>query len=176
MKIIKLNDKRYPIKVELATGERMIIPEQKYFKNKFLRKHGCSLMAEYIALQYMGVKRIGKKKLYPLHLLSWHKAHTKNAIKSKVTLKGVFAGLKKLGTGKATYTRVPTAEKIKAALDAGYLVIMERGKPIHTITMVQEDGVNYLLDHGKRKEINVDKIAKRATKNETYRGMIVVRP
>ena len=50
MKQIKTKDKKYPLKIVLEDGTKITVPKQKNFSNAFLRKHGCSLMAEYVAL------------------------------------------------------------------------------------------------------------------------------
>ena len=176
MKIIKTKNKKYPIKITTTNGAAAIIPKQKKFSNSFLRKHGCSIMAEYVALQLCGVKKLGGKTLYPLHILNWHKKHTPKAVRAKVTLKGVAIGINKIGKRKckAKYYSMPNSEIMKKSMKAGAVVIMELGSPIHSITMVYDSGKYWRIDYGKCRKANVDKLAKKATKNSTYRGMIVI--
>lgn len=176
MKVYKTGDKKYPIKITLSNRRQAKVPLQKKFDNAFLRNHGCSIMAEYVALQICGVKKIGKKTLYPIHIYDWHKKNTPKAVKSKVTLKGVATGINKIGKGKcnAKYYSMPNAEIMKKTMKAGAVVIMELGNPIHSITMVYDSGKYWRIDYGKCRKVNVDKMAKKATKNSTYRGMVIV--
>ena len=54
MRITKNKDKKYPLTATLSNGTKLKVPKQSKFDNSFLRCHGCSLMAEYLALQYIG--------------------------------------------------------------------------------------------------------------------------
>lgn len=181
MKIIKRRNEKYPLKVKLSDGKKLIIPKQSKFTNEFLKKHGCSLMAEYIALQFIGIKkiRVGKKSLgiYPINLLKWHKENTPGEIYAKVTVKGVSEGINKIGKGKGTakYYKTVTAERIEKAIDAGNLVIMEQKDPIHTIVLLPDKEGCFMASHGKVTKVSIAKITKTATTNERYRGMIVVK-
>lgn len=178
MQKIKRKSEKYPLEVILSTGEHIIIPKQSKFKDAWLKEHGCSLMCEYIALQWLGVKKIkvdGKSVgIYPINLLKWHREHTKDQIKSKVTIKGVGRGINKLSDGWAVYSEKVTAEKIKDALNEGNIVIMEQKSPIHSILLLKDKDDVYIADHGKVEKADIDKIAKKATVNRTYRGMLEV--
>ena len=171
MKIIKTKDKKYPLKIVLDNGTKITVPKQSKFSNTFLRKHGCSLMAEYVALQFCGVHR------WPIDLYKWHKKHTKGDVKSKVTVRGVAKGIDALGKGKAdaTYYRDVSAGRIKEALDKGQAVIMEQKNPIHSICIIPDDGENWLVNYGNVTKADVNKLAKTATTNKTYRGMVTVK-
>lgn len=171
MKKVKRADKKYPLKIILSNGKRIIIPKQSNFSNSWLRYHGCSLMAEYVALQYIGIHK------YPIHLLKWHKSHTPNDVKAKVTVKGVSKGINRLAKGKGTakYYTTPTTTRIKKALSSGAVVIMEEGGPIHSITLIQDNGKNYIINYGNVKRVDVNSIVKKATHNDTYRGMVIVK-
>ena len=181
MKIIKTGKKKYPIKAILSNGKKLTIPKQKEFASDWLKHHGCSLMAEYVALQWLGVKKFLKGKeivgIYPINLMKWHKNHTKDQVKSKVTVKGVAEGINRIakGKGKATYYPTVTEERIKEAFKKGHIVIMEQKEPIHTILLLHDKDGSWIVNYGKVKKVNVDKIAKTATKNETYRGMLVIK-
>ena len=180
MKKIKRKSKNYPLEVILSTGEHIIIPRQSQFKNEWLREHGCSLMAEYIALQFLGVKKItvnGKHVgIYPINLLKWHKKNTPLDIHKKVTVRGVQRGIESLAgdKGKAEYYAKPTAERIEKALSEGDVVIMEQKNPIHTIVLLPDKDGTFIANHGKVEKADINKIAKTATTSNTYRGMIVV--
>ena len=171
MKIVKRSSKKYPLKVELDNGKKLIIPKQSAFSNDWLRHHGCSLVAEYIALQWLGIP-----KQWPIHLLKWHKKHTPNEIYAKVTLRGVEKGIDAIsGKDAAKYYKKVTAGRIQKAMDKGHLVIMEQKNPIHSIVLLPDKGDCYMASHGRVKRISVKEIAKTATSNSRYRGMIVVK-
>ena len=176
MKKQKTKNKKYPLNIKLSNGMIALIPLQKKFSNSFLRKHGCSIMAEYVALQLFGIKKIGKKTLYPIYIYEWHREHTPKAVRSKVTLKGVAIGINKIAKErcKAKYYTMPNSEIMKKSMKAGAVVIMELGKPIHSITLIYDSGKYWRIDYGKCRKVNVDKMAKKATKNSTYRGMIII--
>lgn len=174
MKKIKTSDPKYPLEVELGNGARILIARQSRFSDPWLKAHGCSLVAEFEALQYIGVS---KKKHWPIYLEDWHRDHTPEEIFAKVTVRGVAQGINELGAGKgsATYSKNVTAYRIKTALKAGALVIVERAKPIHTIVLVQDGEAVYRLDAGKATKTTPEAAAKSATTSKRYRGMIIVR-
>lgn len=171
MKLTKKKSKKYPLKITLSDGTKITVPKQANFSNEWLRNHGCSLMAEYIALQWIGIHK------WPINLLKWHKKHTPEDVKSKVTVKGVDKGIDVLGKGKgtSTYYATPTAARISAAMKAGKLVIMEQGGPIHSIVLLPDNGKTYMISYGKVTQVDVAEIARTATTNKTYRGMDVVK-
>ena len=169
MKVTKTKDKKYPIIVTLTNGVRLKVPKQSQFSNSWLRSHGCSLMAEYLALQYLGIHK------YPLHLLRWHRKYDKADLKAKVTVKGVCKGINNLKPDMAKYYAEPTYHRIMDALKRHEAVILEQKNPIHSVFLVRDDEVDYIINYGKIKQVNVERIAKTATDNKTYRGMVCVR-
>ena len=169
MKITKTVEKKYPLRIILSNGTVFKVPKQSKFDNAFLRCHGCSLMAEYLALQYV------HKHVYPLHLLQWHRAHDKEDIKAKVTLKGVTKGINHYRPGRATYVSTPTANKAKLVLASGACLILEHRNPIHSVFIVRDKGVDYLISYGKVKKVDINQTVAKATKNKTYKGMVIVK-
>lgn len=169
MKITKTTEKKYPLKVTLANGTVLRVPCQKYFDNEFLRCHGCSLMAEYLALQYLGYHK------YPLHLLQWHRTHDKEDIKLKVTLKGVTKGINHFKKGHATYIDKPTVGKANYALLNGGCIILEHKNPIHTVFIFRDNGIDYIVSYGKVSKVNITRTMKKKSTNKTYRGMVIVK-
>lgn len=169
MKKIKTKNRKYPLKIVVGNG-KITIPKQSEFGNQWLKKHGCSLMAEYIALQYLGIHK------WPIHLLKWHRVHTPGDIRAKVTVKGVSKGINQIaGQGHAAYYKAAKENRIEAALKAGSMVILEQGSPIHSVVLVRDKGSTYMISYGAVKQVSVASIAKTATKNATYRGMVVVK-
>lgn len=169
MKTIKTTEKKYPLKIILSNGTVLKVPKQSKFDNAFLRCHGCSLMAEYLALQYV------HKHVYPLHLLQWHRANDKEDIKIKVTLKGVTKGINHYRPGRATYVPTPTASKAKLALTSGAVIILEHRNPIHTVFIFRDKGMDYIVSYGKVKKVNITSTVAKATTNKTYKGMVIVK-
>lgn len=175
MKISKTKSKHYPTRVTLSDGRVLNIPKQSAYKDDYLREHGCSIMAEKIALAFCGIIHT------PGWLKKWHFRHTPARVKPKTTISAVDAGLDSIGKGRlrARYFRVVSEARIREAMRRGELVIMEQGPPgtktIHTIALIPDKGRCYCASHGRCAEVNVKKIAKTATTSEKYRGMIVVR-
>ena len=171
MKLTKRKKAAFPLLAKPTNGKKLIIPNQKKFSNDWLRAHGCSIVAEYIALQWGGIKKSHTA------LLNWHKKNTPEYIKSKVTLRGIAEGINKIGKGKlkATFYSEPTTELITKAIEKRRLVIFEQGSPIHSVVLIPDaDGV-YVASNGTVKRTLISTIIKKATKNKTYRGMIVVK-
>lgn len=181
MKTKKTNNPKYPLEATLDDGTKLIIPRQSQFDNEWLRKHGCSLMAEYIALQYLGVTHIPVNgrlvKIWPINLHEWHKKHTPDEIFAKVTVKGVSEGLNIMGKGKgkAEYIKTPTAERIQDAVNDGHVVILEQGNPIHTVTLLPDKKGIYVANAGTVRRTTAQAKAKRATTSKRYRGMVIVK-
>lgn len=171
MNTIKTKSDKYPRRVTFNNGRSSPVPNQKKFKNDFIRNHGCSLAAFYIALRFSG------KKEKMNALLKWSRSHLKGHMKAKLTIKGVAKGLnKKAGRKVTTYHRIANLSKINKALDSGHLVLLETGDPIHTNVLYRSKPKHtYHLDHGNVKKINTAKMVKRATKSATYRGWVDVR-
>lgn len=169
MKTAKTKDKKYPLIVTLANGVRLKVPKQANFDNAWLRCHGCSLMAEYLALQYLRYHK------YPLHLLEWHRKNDKEDIKAKVTLKGVTKGINHFKPGHAMYVEKPTVGKVNYALSGGSVIILEHKNPIHSVFIFRDNGVDYIISYGKVSRVNIARTVAKATTNETYRGMVIVK-
>ena len=171
MKIIKTKSAPYPRKVIFNNGRESPVPNQTKFKNDFIRHHGCSMAAFYIALRFSG------KKEKMNALLKWSRAHLKGYMKAKLTIKGVAKGLnKKCGRKVAAYHRAANLKQINKALDSGHLVLLETGDPIHTNVLYRSKPKHtYNLDHGNVRTINTARMVKKATKSATYRGWVDVR-
>lgn len=170
MKITKTKSAPYPRKVTFNNGRVSPVPNQKKFKSDFIKHHGCSMAAFYIALRFCGKK----EKMNPL--LKWSRSHLKKYMKSKLTIKGVARGLnKKCGRKVATYYKKPTLKRVNDALNHGYLVLMEQGGPIHTLVLYRANGKTYKLDHGNVSKVSTKSVVNKATSNSTYRGLVIVK-
>ena len=49
--------KKFPWRIVLDNGRQIPVPSQYNFKSSFIRTHGCSLVAFYMALRYKGIKK-----------------------------------------------------------------------------------------------------------------------
>lgn len=170
MKKIKTRKTKYPYKVVFNNGCVSPVPNQYKFKTDFIRHHGCSMCAFYIANRFIGRKdKIGI-------LLSYAKTDLKKYMRTKLTIKGVAAGLnRRSGRKVATYHKSCSNKAINKALDEGHLVLIETGSPIHTNVIYRTNGRTYHLDHGNVNTIRIEKLIKKATKSSIYRGWVDVR-
>ena len=171
MKIVKTGKKKYPYRVFPSKGHGFYVPSQHKFSNDFVDHHGCSLVAFYIAMSFLGKKKTMKK------LLNWSKKHLK--IKSKIPIKEVYKGIKKLAPGaNVTYLKKPTVSQVKKALKEGCLVLLETKDPIHTNPLLYDDTSKTTrnFSDGKKKKASATKLMKKLCKNDTYRGCIIIRP
>lgn len=164
---------KVPLLVVVKSGgkvHKMAVPDQHKYKTAFLRDHGCSIMAEYVALQWLGIN------IYkPTTLLKLHRKHTKADIKAKVTIKGVAQLMGELVPFSFILFRSePTEKKLKKQLDAGNLVLFEEGDPIHTVVLIRAEGKYWRITNGKCQAVSISAEAKRAAKNKTYAGVVVV--
>ena len=133
MRKTQTGNRKYPLKVTMSDGTVLKVPKQANFKNSFLRCHGCSIMAEYLALQYL------HKHICPITLLRWHRKSDQEDIKSKVTLRGVEKGINHYKPGAASYDRIPTSVEIRKHLREGHVIILEQKNPIHSIFLFHDD-------------------------------------
>ena len=170
MKKIKTRKTKYPYKVVFNNGRVAPIPNQYKFKTDYIRHHGCSMCAFYIACRFVGRKdKMGQ-------LLSYANTNLKKHMRTKLTIKGVAAGLnRKSGRKVATYHKSCNRKAINKALDKGHLVLIETGSPIHTNVLYRTGDRTYHLDHGSVKKIDAEKLIKKATKSSIYRGWVDVR-
>ena len=151
MKLVKTKKVKYPYRVTFNNGRVSPIPSQHRFKTDFVAHHGCSLVAFYIALRFLG----RKKKIIPL--LSWSKRHLKKYIKAKLTIKGVAEGINKMMPGHAEYHKKPTYEMVKKALKADQMVLLETRDPIHTNVLFKGNGKTYYnASDGTVKKVDVN--------------------
>lgn len=175
MKITKQKDPRYPIKVTFSNKRWLqLVLQRKLKKGSCLRNSGCSIISEYEALQWLGKHR---KEVMPTYLLEWHRKHTPQLIKGKLTMRGVEKGIAHFGKGLCTMKfyrpEQINLELVKKLLKAGCLIIFEHKAP-HTFLLAYDDGKFWLLDKGKCKVANLPVLVKRKNRTKTYGGMIAL--
>lgn len=172
MKTRRTKSKRYPlVAIPERSGKKLRLPRQKAFKSEYIQRHGCSLVAECIALQWWGIFK-------PMtSLQKWHKKHTPDRYHPKVTVEAVAEGLREIarkGEDEVVFYRKVTVERIERSINRGHLVIVEWGDPIHTVVLVPDTGGKcYLANHGEIRRYSPETAAVKATTNKKYRGMII---
>ncbi|CUP05803.1 Uncharacterised protein [Anaerobutyricum hallii] len=174
MKIVANKDKktkkRFPWKVILDNGRIIPVPSQHNFKTDFIKRHGCSLVAFYMALRYKGVKKNMQQTL--------QYARRKLKCGAKYPLTEIARGINMICPGKpAMYHKSLTVEQLKTKLKKGYMVLFEEGNPIHTVALLRDNksGKIYRFSDGKKSVVTVEKENVRRCTNKTYRGVVIVK-
>lgn len=174
MRIVKVSKKKYPLIVYPTKGHAFRVPSQHNFKNKFVDDHGCSLVAFYISMSFLGKKKsMGK-------LLRWSKKHLD--IKSKIPLNEVYKGLKNLAPknkrANIYFRRKVTAQELRFYLAYGCLVIFETKNLIHSNPLMWDDTKCCVrnFSNGKHSRVTVGNLIERQCTDATYRGCIIIKP
>lgn len=174
MKIVANKDKktkkRFPWRVILDNGRIIPVPSQHNFKTDFIKRHGCSLVAFYMALRYKGVKKNMQQTL----------RHARRKLKcgAKYPLTEIVKGINQICPGKpAIYHKSLTTEQLKAKLKKGYMVLFEEGGPIHTVVLLRDSktGKIWRFSDGKKNVTTAAKENKKKCTNEKYRGIVIVK-
>ena len=166
----KNSKKKFPWRIVLDNGRKVPVPSQHDFKGDFIRRHGCSLVAFYMALRFRGVKKNMQQCL----------AYCRKKLKcgAKYPLTEIVKGINQICPGKpATYHKSLTTEQLNAKLKKGYMVLFEEGNPIHTVALLRDSksGKIYRFSDGKKSVVTVKKENARRCTNEKYKGVIVVK-
>ena len=162
--------KKFPWRIVLDNGRQIPVPSQYDFKSSFIRTHGCSLVAFYMALRYKGIKKNMQQVL--------QYARKKLKCGAKYPLTEIVKGINQICPGKpAAYHKSLTTEQLKAKLKKGYMVIFEEGGPIHTVVLLRDSktGKIWRFSDGKKSVVTVEKENARKCTNEKYKGIIVVK-
>lgn len=162
--------KKFPWRIVLDNGRQIPVPSQYNFKSSFIRTHGCSLVAFYMALRYKGIKKNMQQVL--------QYARKKLKCGAKYPLTEIARGINMICPGKpAAYHKSLTTEQLKAKLKKGYMVLFEEGGPIHTVVLLRDSktGKIWRFSDGKKSVVTVEKENARRCTNEKYKGIIVVK-
>ena len=174
MKTKKTMSKRYPlVAIPERSGKKLRLPRQKAFRSEYIQKHGCSLVAECIALQWWGIWK-------PMtSLQKWHKRHTPDRYHPKVTVSAVAEGIREISGAserEVVYYKRVTLERVERSIRRGHLVIVELGNPIHTVALIPDDGGEcWMASHGTVHRVSIKTVVSKATTNPKYRGMVIVK-
>nr|DAE42422.1 MAG TPA: peptidase [Caudoviricetes sp.] len=138
----KDNKKHYPVRVDYDNGSHILIPDNHEF-GSFCQKHGCSMTAASIALQFLGVKQKDDTAWNPDELYTYAKKHVAGYNRSKLTVYGTKVLINKLAGGKRAKWYPITGrnnrdvkKRIRRALRAGKIVIFEQRNPIHSVVFL----------------------------------------
>ena len=162
--------KKFPWRIVLDNGRQIPVPSQYDFKSSFIRTHGCSLVAFYMALRYKGIKKNMQQVL--------QYARKKLKCGAKYPLTEIVKGINQICPGKpAAYHKSLTTEQLKAKLKKGYMVLFEEGGPIHTVVLLRDSksGQIWRFSDGHKNVTTVAKENAKKCTNEKYRGIIVVK-
>lgn len=162
--------KKFPWRIVLDNGRQIPVPSQYDFKSSFIRTHGCSLVAFYMALRFRGVKKNMQQCL--------NFARKKLKCGAKYPLTEICKGINFICPGKpATYYKSLTNAQLEAKLRKGYMVLFEEGNPIHTVVLLKDNktGKVWRFSDGKKNVTTVEKENKKKCTNEKYRGIVVVK-
>ena len=166
----KKTKKKYPYRIYLDDGRQIPVPSQYDFKSSFIRTHGFSLVAFYMALRYKGIKKNMQQVL--------QYARKKLKCGAKYPLTEIVKGINQICPGKpAVYHKSISDKRLKAHLDKGCMILFEEGNPIHTVVLLRDSktGKIYRFSDGKKNVTTVEKENKKKCTNEKYRGIVIVK-
>lgn len=166
----KNSKKKYPWRIILDNGRKIPVPSQYNFKSPFIRTHGCSLVAFYMALHYKGIKKNMQQCL--------QYARRKLKCGAKYPLTEIARGINQICSGKpAVYRKGMSNDKIESHLKKGRMILFEEGSPIHTVVLLKDSktGRVWRFSDGKKNVTTVEKENKRKCKNEKYKGIVIVK-
>ena len=166
----KKSKKKFPWRIVLDNGRQILVPSQYNFKSSFIRTHGCSLVAFYMALRYKGIKKNMQQCL----------AYVKKKLKcgAKYPLTEIAKGINQICPGKpAVYHKSLTNAQLEAKLKRGYMAVFEEGSPIHTVVLLMDKrtGEIWRFSDGHKNTTTVEKENAKKCTNTKYKGIIVVK-
>lgn len=166
----KKSKKKFPWRIVLDNGRQIPVPSQYNFGSAFIRAHGCSLVAFYMALRFRGIKKNMQQVL--------QYARKKLKCGAKYPLTEVCRGINMICPGKpAAYHKSMNNDKIEAHLKKGHMILFEEGSPVHTVVLLRDNktGKVWRLSDGKKNVTTVEKENKKKSTNEKYRGIVIVK-
>lgn len=166
----KNSKKKFPWRIILDNGRKIPVPSQYDFKSSFIRTHGCSLVAFYMALRYKGIKKNMQQCL----------AYCRRKLKcgAKYPLTEIVRGINQICSGKpAVYHKIMSNDRIESHLKKGHMILFEEGSPIHTVVLLKDSktGRVWRFSDGKKNVTTVEKENKRRCENKKYKGIVIVK-
>ena len=162
--------KKFPWRIVLDNGRQIPVPSQYDFKSSFIRTHGCSLVAFYMALRFRGIKKNMQQCL--------NFARKKLKCGAKYPLTEIVKGINQICPGKpAIYHKSMSNDRIEAHLKKGHMFLFKESNEIHTVVLLRDSktGKIWRFSDGKKSVVTVEKENARRCTNEKYKGIIVVK-
>ena len=162
--------KKFPWRIVLDNGRQIPVPSQYDFKSSFIRTHGCSLVAFYMALRFRGIKKNMQQVL--------QYARRKLKCGAKYPLTEIVKGINQICPGKpAVYKTSLSNERLQKLLEKGYMILFEEGNPIHTVVLLRDSksGKIWRFSDGHKNTTTVEKENAKKCTNTQYKGIIVVK-
>lgn len=159
---------KYPCKIKYADGRKIPVPSQYDFSQAFIRTHGCSLAAMYMALRFCGKKKNVK------WCLEYLKKHYKLNGRSKYSIQQVYDAILTLCPGQNFY-KSPTKNQIKRHLKAGHMILLEEGNPTHTAVYLWDGDKIVRFSNGSHKTVTLNQIMSKRSTDGYYKGCAAIR-
>ena len=166
----KKSKKKFPWRIVVENGRVIPVPSQHDFKNSFIQRHGCSLVAFYMSLRFKGIKKNMQQ------VLQYARKKLKCEVKYPIT--EIAKGINQICPGKpAVYRKSMTDKQLKTHLEKGHMILFEEGNPIHTVVLLRENktGRVWRFSDGRKNVTTVEKENKKKCTNEKYRGVVIVK-
>lgn len=161
---------KFPYRIYLDNGRIIPVPSQYKFKSDYIQTHGCSLVAFYMALRFLGVKKSMawcKRYMDKNHGLNGH---------AKFNLRQVAAAINKIVSGNpATFKNAPSADVIKKNLEKGNMVLFEEKNPIHTAVLIWNSTKVKRFSDGGYKNVTVAQEINKRCGDAYYGGCVIIR-
>lgn len=166
----KKSKKKFPFRIVLDNHRIIPVPSQHNFKTDFIKRHGCSLVAFYMALRFRGVKKNMQQCL--------QYARKKLKCGAKYPLTEIARGINQICAGKpAVYHKSMSNDRLEKYLKKGHMILFEEGSPIHTVVLLWDNktGKIWRFSDGAKNTTTASKENARKCTNEKYRGVIVIK-
>lgn len=160
---------KYPCKIKYNDGRKIPVPSQHNFSQAFIRTHGCSLAAMYMALRFVGHKKSMSK------CLKYMQNHFNLDGHAKYSLKQVAQAINQISGNHADYYAGASKQRIKDALKSGHMVLFEERDPIHTAVLLYDGRKIKRFSNGKYKNVTLTQQMKKRCGDDYYRGVVIVK-
>lgn len=167
--VAKTGRVKYPCKIKYMDGRKIPVPSQYEFSQAFIRTHGCSLAAMYMALRFL------KKKKSMLKCLSYMQNHFDLDGRAKYNLKQLAQAINQITGNHAEYYAGASKQRIKNALKSGHMVLFEEKDPIHTAVLLYDVKKIKRFSNGKYKNVTLTHEMKKRCGDDYYRGVVIVK-
>ena len=160
---------KYPCKIKYINGRKILVPSQYDFPHDFIRTHGCSLAAMYMALRFVGHKKSMSKCLKYMQNRFNLDGH------AKYRLKQVAQAINQISGNHAEYYVGASKQRIKDALKSGHMVLFEEKDPIHTAVLLYDGKKVKRFSNGRYKNVTLMQQMKKRCGDDYYRGVVIVK-